>query len=298
MEVSVIIVNYNTGNLVKECVESILKKTEEVKYEIIIVDNNSQDDSKKILNYLKGDNIKIIYSEENLGFGRANNLGLKNTKGKYIFFLNPDTLLKNNAIKILIENFKNIKNCGGVGGNLFDRNNEPTHSFKMKFPSVEKELELSYRFLNKWIKRKKIEKNEKEFNETKEPLEVAYICGADFLTSKEILEEVGSFDPKFFMFFEETELAYRIKKYGYKIFSIPEAEIIHLEGQSFEFKESRFKMYTESKYMFFSKIYEESEVKKLYIAERNMYIYKLITRFKIKYYKMYLLTKSSYEKLY
>ena len=101
MDVSIVIVNYNTLLLVKNCIDSIIAKTACVNYEIIVVDNASTDNSKE---YFSNDTrIKYIYNEKNLGFGLANNVGIKIAKGRNIFLLNPDTLLLNNAIKILYE---------------------------------------------------------------------------------------------------------------------------------------------------------------------------------------------------
>ena len=98
MDVSVIIVNYNTKKLTKNCIDSIFQNTKDVKFEVILVDNASTDGSKE---FFEQDNrIKYIYSTTNLGFGKANNLGYKEASGKYLFLLNSDTLLLNNAIDL------------------------------------------------------------------------------------------------------------------------------------------------------------------------------------------------------
>ena len=104
--------------MVIECVESVLKKTEGITYEIIIVDNGSGDNSETILKRQLGDSITLVEAEENLGFGKANNLGAEYAKGEYIFLLNPDTLLVNNAIKILYDYIKINRKIAVVVGNL------------------------------------------------------------------------------------------------------------------------------------------------------------------------------------
>ena len=103
MDVSVIIVNYNTLELTKNTIESVFEKTIEVSYEIILVDNASTDGSVEFFENNYKDKIILIKNNENLGFGRANNKGIEIAKGKYIFLLNSDTLLINNAIKILFD---------------------------------------------------------------------------------------------------------------------------------------------------------------------------------------------------
>ena len=102
MDVSVIIVNYNTVELTKQCILSIYNQTKDVNFEIIVVDNNSEDNSVKIIenNFPQ---VILINNSDNIGFGRANNLGVEIAKGKYIFFLNSDTILLNNAIKIFVD---------------------------------------------------------------------------------------------------------------------------------------------------------------------------------------------------
>lgn len=311
MDISIIIVNYKTEKLIMEAIKSIIEKTTNISYEIIIVDNNSPNNSIENLvhYYLEYPNIKIISSNENLGFGRACNLGAKNSLGKYLFFLNPDIIFINNALEILYESLRENTTYGVVGGNLYDEEGKPTHSFNLEMPNPKKEISENLEFItskkDKIVKKLKKDKDiqqkkyqEQDFNFSDENLEVAYICGADMLMSKEIFEKVGGFDPVFFMYYEETELQYRIKKLGYKIMSIPEAQIIHLEGKSFEFKETRFLMFTESKYKFFKKIYGERETKKIYRTSQLKYFYKLITRFfSKKYRRIYQLNKEAYYKV-
>lgn len=237
IDVSIIIVNYNTINLLINSIDSILGKTCDVTYEVIVVDNDSQDNSIPILRerYENIPNFYIIESGENLGFGRANNKGLEIAKGRNVFFLNSDTLLLNNAIRRLSIYLDNNPDVGVCGGNLFDENMEPVQSFKRVLPSIFTEINnlalgIVYKF---WFKPNLYH------NFTKRELLVGYITGADMMVRRDVLDKVGYFNPQFFMYYEETELSYRIHKAGYKIVSIPDAQIIHLEGKSFVFKEQR-----------------------------------------------------------
>lgn len=246
MDVSIIIVNYNTIDLLLNTIDSILGKTCNITYEVIVVDNDSQDNSISILRnrYENTHNFYIIESNENLGFGRANNKGLEVAKGRNVFFLNPDTILLNNAIEILSLFLDENPFVGICGGNLYDEQMNPAHSFRRRLPGLYSELNILFMgLLGKICYGKNT-----DFNNTQKKLSVGYITGADMMIRKSVLDKVGGFSTHFFMYYEETELTYRVKVAGYKIMSIPEARIQHLEGKSFgEFKERRERMIFESR---------------------------------------------------
>jgi len=136
MDVSIIIVNYNTAKLLMDAIDSVFEKTEGVTYEIIIVDNNSPSNPKDILIERYGDKIIYLGLSENIGFGRANNEAAKIAKGRNLFFLNPDTILLNNAVKILSDYLDDNPCVGCCGGNLVDRDGKPTKSFSRYFDSL------------------------------------------------------------------------------------------------------------------------------------------------------------------
>lgn len=228
MDVSIIIVNYNTRKLTQNCLDSIFKNTSGVSFEVILVDNASNDGSVELFKQEKS--IQFIKSDKNLGFGMANNEGFKIAKGKYVFCLNPDTLLLNNAIKILFDFMETHPNAGVCGGNLYDCDMNPTHSYRMTLPSIWWEIDyhLGYLF-GKLLWGRNL-----EFNYTDKLRSVGYITGADMMVRKEIIDKVGGFSKRFFMYYEECELTYRIRKAGYEVYSVPEAKIQHLEGKSFK----------------------------------------------------------------
>lgn len=259
MEVTIIMVNYNTKELTKNAIDSIIEKTKDVTYEIILVDNDSKDGSQEYFSNFKLDNFKYIRSDQNLGFGKANNLGFKSSKGDYIFLLNTDTLLINNAVKILFDVMESNKKIGICGGNLYNDKNEPAHSFMDCLYSIKVDLKTEISSILKTLLKKEDRlfnnKKRRDFNYSNELREVGYITGADMMIRKECIEKVGFFNPEFFMYFEETELSSRIKKEKYKIISVPEAKIIHLEGKSTIFKENKIRMFNESKFKYFEKVY-------------------------------------------
>jgi GT2 family glycosyltransferase len=225
MKVSIIIVNYNTKALLKQCLQSVFEKTQDIEFEVIVVDNASHDGSPQMVRE-EFPNVMLIESPENLGFGRANNLGAQYAKGEYLFLLNSDTILLNNAVKILAEFLDNNPKAGICGGNLFDENKKPTLSFAL-LP----EFSIIGEFLHFLL----VLRNNKiimYFNTKTHPIPVKCIVGADFMVRNNVFKEVGGFDKDFVMYYEEIELTYRIKKLGYTSFNIPQAQIIHIGGKS------------------------------------------------------------------
>lgn len=267
MDVSVIIINYNTLELTENTINSVLEKTQCIEYEIILVDNMSTDGSIEYFEEKYKEKITFLRNKENLGFGRANNKGIEIAKGKYIFLLNSDTLLINNAIKILFEYMERNLNVGVCGGNLYDIELSPVHSFKKELITLINEFDFFKNKIARVVLKKRLDFNYKDI-----PLEVGYITGADMFIRKKVLEQSGSFDDDFFMYFEETELTYRIKKLGYKVMSVPEAKIIHLEGKSSIFKEKKIKMSFESKYKYFYKTQGEKEIRLAYLISQIKYL--------------------------
>lgn len=267
MDVSVIIINYNTLELTENTINSVLEKTQCIEYEIILVDNMSTDGSIEYFEEKYKEKITFLKNKENLGFGRANNKGIEIAKGKYIFLLNSDTLLINNAIKILFEYMERNLNVGVCGGNLYDIELSPVHSFKKELITLINEFDFFKNKIARVVLKKRLDFNYKDI-----PLEVGYITGADMFIRKKVLEQSGSFDDDFFMYFEETELTYRIKKLGYKVMSVPEAKIIHLEGKSSIFKEKKIKMSFESKYKYFYKTQGEKEIRLAYLISQIKYL--------------------------
>lgn len=294
MDISIIIVNYNTLKLTKNTINSVIEKTKDLNYEIILVDNASTDGSVEFFEKEYKDKIIFIKNDKNIGFGRANNKGIEIAKGKYVFLLNSDTLLINNAIKILFDFMEKNENCGVCGGNLFDINLKPTHSFLRELPCLSSEIDSKLNFFSKIIR--KIMNKRADFNYFKVEKEVGYITGADMMIRRKILSEVGYFDEDFFMYSEETELTYRIKKRGYKVISVPQAMIIHLEGKSTIFKERKYHMILESKYKYFYKTSNLRTCKNVYYISQIGYFLRGMTTFNRDYFKLLKINKEEYEK--
>lgn len=262
MQVSIIIVNYNTKHLTADCIDSIIAKTSEVEYEIILVDNASSDGSQE--EFSSDGRILFLEAGDNLGFGKANNLGAQHAKGDYIFFLNSDTLLLNNAIYEMWRYSEEHKedNIGGLGCILCDGNNQRCHSYAKL--NTWKDIVKSY-FIAPFCKSKAKEIMAMDAeDESKDAFEVGYVTGADLFVSRKVIDECGCFDPDFFMYSEESEMQWRFKKHVYKNMIIKSPKIMHLEGMSQAKKKS-------------------PTMKKIIMTQSSLYLYVKKTSSKFEY---------------
>lgn len=244
MDVSVIMINYNTFDLTKNALESIFMHTEGLRYEIILVDNASPDGSGDKLRDLFGNKIIYLQSGGNLGTSKAFNLGLTRISGKYVLWLNTDILMKENFIKKLYDYMESDPNCGICGGNILDFNGKPAHSYCKEFPdlkTLKKTQNIFYLLFCKAFRRRLFD----QYNYSDRPIEVGYITGADMMIRRELFDRVGQFDEDIFMYGEETEFTYRVRhQTDMTVMSVPSAKIYHLEGASF----SRDKAFSASRY--------------------------------------------------
>lgn len=217
------IVNYNTKYLLFDCLASIYNKTEGLSFEVIVVDNASTDNSESFI-CGKFPQVKWISSCKNLGFGNANNLGVCYAIGKYVLLLNSDTILVNNAVGLFYSYAINHKKemIGALGSWLLDDKKNLNKSYGL-FPCVKNEI----LYLLKKYKYHIVE----DLNVYKD---VDFISGADLFLERKLFNNIGGFDKNIFMYYEETDLQYRMKKLGLIRRVIPGPKIIHLEGGSFE----------------------------------------------------------------
>ena len=217
MDVSVIIINYNTRQMTSECIDSVIEYTSGIDYEIVLVDNASKDGSKEF--FETDSRVKYIYSDRNAGFGAGNNLGAKYAKGKYLFLLNSDTLLKNNAIKLFFDYAESHNQRCVYGGWLEDKDGKPNKS-QFPFPR------MSYgEFVKSFLVKPKQEDRTCEMH-------VDAVVGADMFLLKSVYDEAAGFDENIFMYGEETELEYRLKLMGVDRVIIPGSDIVHFGGAS------------------------------------------------------------------
>jgi len=227
MQLSVVIVNYNTKKFFKDCLESIFKHTKGLDYELIVVDNASTDGSVEYLQRFKGSKVqrsKVIFNKENLGFSRGNNQGIRQAEGKYILLLNSDTLLKDNALFKMVEFVDQHPEISVLGPRLLNSDGIFQASVG-RFPTLPVVAVMLFKEhfggsrLVRWAPDR--------------ICPVDWVMGAALIARKEVFEKVGLLDEKIFMYMEEVEWCYRVKKAGYKIYFYPGAEIFHLgQGSS------------------------------------------------------------------
>ncbi len=272
MDVSIILVSYNTKQLTLDCIKSIYKNTSGLDFEILVVDNDSKDGSAEAIreNFPQ---VNLLEPKENLGFGRANNLAIKNSKGKYVFLLNTDTVLINNAVKILFDFMENNPKTGACGGNLFNyykKNIKTVHSYGF--------LNTPKRHIMRMLGLRYFLRNIKNDAERDKLQQVEQIIGADLMLRKSALDEVGIFNEKFFLYYEESELQFRIRQAGYSIYYVPDAKIFHFEGASTKCrKKFRRQIITQSEYLYFSLCYKNIPKVLLRIMCSLPQIYRFIT---------------------
>lgn len=239
MKFSIILVNYNTKKLLKDCIDSLIFNIKDVNYEIIVVDNNSTDGSIEMLENKYVNKIRLIKNNKNLGFGIANNLGAKIARGEYLFFLNSDIIAKEDILSGLAKIFESRPEIGILAPRLILPDGSEQKFAFGNFPS------LAGLILGK------IKKDTAE----KKYVKIDWVSGAALAIRKNLFDQVGGFDENFFMYFEDMDLCKRIGEAGYKIEVLPSVQVVHLGGRSIQKDGVRKKIYYESQDYFYKKHY-------------------------------------------
>lgn len=247
---SLILVNYNGSKILYDCLSSIEKFIDAYSHEVIIVDNFSTDSSVKIIK----DNFpsfKLICSQNNLGFGKANNLAVKHSQGEYLLFLNTDTILIENTPKILSEYLQ----LNGAVAAIGSRITFSDESYQLSYgdlPNLVVEFfdKIRYSLDNKWHS---IFSRfySRQYSTVQE---VGWLTGACLMMRRDVFEEIGGFDENFFMYFEDKDICKRVKELGYKVVYYPKTTIIHLlGGSSHGIKKNVNKYYRDSQLYYYQK---------------------------------------------
>jgi GT2 family glycosyltransferase len=231
MLLSVIIVNYNVKHFLEQCLCSLQLAIKEMEAEVIVVDNDSTDGSMAYLQP-RFPTVKFIANRDNTGFARANNQAFQVAKGKYILFLNPDTLVPDNCLVACMDYLDNHKDVGALGTKMLDGSGcflpESKRAFPSPLTSLFKLLGLSALFpKSKLFGKYHLGNLSHDANH-----EVDVLAGAFMMIRKEVLDSVGAFDEAFFMYGEDVDLSYRIQKAGWKNVYFAESTIIHFKGES------------------------------------------------------------------
>ena len=239
-KVSVVIVNWNTLTLLKECLNSIINNQSrpkvENKLEVIVVDNGSRDGSRKYLEQLnvKSEKLKVILNEKNSGFAKANNQGIKVAQGEYIMLLNSDTIVKQGALKTLVDYLDKHSKVAGVSPQLLNKDGSKQIDYYMKFPNLWQIIfyhNYPLRVLAMNTPIRYLFTNPNKYK----PFDVDQLPGAALVTDKEVIDSFGDLDENFNFFFEDVDWCFRIrKKAGKKLKIIPSAQITHYGGASWK----------------------------------------------------------------
>ncbi|MCX6149376.1 MAG: glycosyltransferase [Ignavibacteriales bacterium] len=231
IDLSIIIVNYNVKEFLQNLLGSIHKSAKNIATEIIVVDNSSDDGSVESIKE-KFPDVKLIANKENVGFGVANNQGLKIAKGRLILLLNPDTIVQEDTFQKLIEFFNNTPDAGLAGCKIINSDGSLQLACRRSFPgpwtSFCKVTGLSKLF----PKSRLFSRYNLTYLDENKTYEVDAISGAFMMFRREVYEKVGGFDPQFFMYGEDLDLCYRTQKAGYKVYYVHSTQIIHYKGES------------------------------------------------------------------
>jgi GT2 family glycosyltransferase len=231
LQLSIIIVNYNVQYFLEQCLYSVTKACRNIDAEVFVIDNNSTDDSKSFFSD-KFSSVKFIWNTENIGFAKANNQGLQLCSGKYILFLNPDTIVPEDCFSKCINFLESNMQIGGLGIKMIDGAGKFLKESKRGFPTpfaslyklcgLTKVFPTSPLFAQYYLGHLNENKNQ----------EVNVLAGAFMMIPKKVLDAVGSFDEIFFMYGEDIDLSYRIQKAGFKNCYFADSTIIHFKGKS------------------------------------------------------------------
>jgi len=230
MDLSIICVNWNSVDYLRECIASIYENTQGVAFEIIVVDNASPQKGVESIKEQFQD-VTIIKSEHNIGFAPANNIGFRESSGEYVLFLNPDTKLIGPTINTLLDCIKALPDAGIVGCKMLNTDLSVQITSIQKFPTILNQIVNSEHLQLRWPACP-IWNIGPLFAEQTRPIEVEVIPGACMLLRRSVFEQVGMFSEDYFMYAEDLDLNYMLKRAGYKNYYIGEATIVHHGGRS------------------------------------------------------------------
>lgn len=230
MTLSIIIVNYNVKYYIAQCIDSVMQAIDGLDAEIIVVDNHSSDGSVSFLrkNY---PNVRIMASSHNLGFSRANNIGIKRAEGEYILLLNPDTIVQKDTLKECIAFMDEHSDCGALG--VCQRHPDGSRAMESRrgLPTPMTSFYKMSGLATRFPKSRRFAKYYMSYLSWEEINEIEVISGAFFFARKEAIMAAGMLDEDYFMYGEDIDLSYCIKQAGYKNYFLP-LDILHYKGES------------------------------------------------------------------
>ena len=278
MDLSIIIVNWNSKDYLENCISSIIEETSGISYEIIVIDSGSFDGCENILNK-KFEGVRFIQSKENLGFASANNRAFRDTIGEYVLFLNPDTIIMNNSLNLLLDKLEISPNVAIVGAKLLNTDGSLQTSCIQAFPTITNQI-FDNEFLRQILPKISLWGNQPLFQATIEKsVKVDSVSGACLMIKRDIFKEVNYFSTEYFMYSEDIDLCYKCFQKGYSVYYIPDAIILHHGGKSSVNAKYNFFsdiLMVESQYRYFNKFFSASYAKMYRISILIMSILRII----------------------
>ena len=230
IDLSLILVSFNTREVLRESLQSVEREKGDLTLEIFVVDNNSHDGSVAMVE-AEFPQVIVMRSAVNLGFGAANNVALEKASGRYIVLLNSDAFLCPDSLRLSVELMDKHPEVGLAGGRLVGRDHALQPSARM-FPSILSDFLVMTGLAHKFPKSKFFGRFDRTWADPMQAAEVDWVPGAYSIIRSEALQEVGFFDPEFFLYSEEVDLCRRIQQAGFKIMYWPEILVIHIGGES------------------------------------------------------------------
>ncbi|MCC5927449.1 MAG: glycosyltransferase [Bacteroidetes bacterium] len=254
-DVSIVIVNYNVKEYLVNLINSINQSVGNFNVEIIVIDNNSTDGSVEYLSS-KFTNVVFIANNANVGFGKANNQGIQVSRGKYILLLNPDTLIKENTLSVMISHMDNHPQTGAAGCKLLNPDGTFAPESRRSVPTPSSALWKVLGLTSIFPKSKRFSDYYLGWMDEDEPGSIPVLSGAFMFFRASVLKELGGFDERFFMYGEDIDLSYRTTQLGYQIDYVPSTSIIHYKGESTKKDHLDYVvMFNKAMYQFFDKHY-------------------------------------------
>ena len=231
MTLSIVIVNYNTEKLLRSCLKSVYAGANGTPLDIWVVDNSSRDSSVAMLKSLFP-MVKVIQNPSNVGFSRANNVVISQSRSDYVLLLNPDTLIIGDAIERVVKFMKEHPEVGIAGCKVLNRDGTLQLACRRSIPTPEVAF---YRLtgLSKLFPRSRVmAKYNMTYESPDQTHEVDAVSGAFLMIRRKVVEEIGPLDERFFMYGEELDWCLRTKRAGWSVMYYPEAQIVHYKGES------------------------------------------------------------------
>lgn len=256
MDLSLVIVNYNVRDLLRQCLRSVewVCGETELTYEAWVIDNASTDQSAEMVT-AEFPAMRLIHNERNVGFAAANNQGLAQAQGDYVMLLNPDTELRPGSVSEMMGFMAGQAQVGMVGPRLFYGDGSFQHA-AFYFPSLWQILLDFYPLHHRLLNARLNGRYPQRWYEQAKPFPIDHPLGACMVVRREVLEAVGLLDERFFMYCEEIDWAMRIHKAGWDIYTVPTAHVIHYGGQSAkQFRDKMFIALWRSRFLLFDKHY-------------------------------------------